>query len=559
MYLKNPLLSCRHQKKVSSSFFHIFKGRIFIYFFFINLISNCTYAYTYHPFLAVLLMVCLSSTLALLETIIYKSLNKSRLLGTLFFIVIALFYTFLILTDYFCIFNFQTTLNQDKLDILRETTAKETKEFLQTYLTFGKVFVGVVCIFLMHGVLFFLSTIFANKTWLQNVFAIMSIIGFISWGGMIVCYVKFHNGFTIPQYTSITRIAYSYHVSQERVNDIKELYKVCKHIKVSQDFNDKPNVIVLIGESASIYHSGVFGYKYNTTPNLKRMAAEGNLIPYDNAVSVDDHTHGVMESVFSLDSMHVAFSSTPLFPAVYKNCNYPTLCYDNQYFVGGINFLSDPILSKLMFTSRNSKGFQHDEELIRTIKPSVKPSLYIIHLLGQHYTYTLRYPKKWNKFNADEYDKSRWDEEQRTLIAQYDNATLYNDYVIASLINKFKDTNSVLIYFSDHGEEVFELRDYNGHGNAALSPNLRYQIRVPLMIWMSDFYKKKHEDIYNKAVANKHTPIVTDDISHTILSIGGLRTSWYKPQRDFLNIKYNKKKHRIVLNTIDYDSYSPTK
>ncbi len=79
------------------------------------------------------------------------------------------------------------------------------------------------------------------------------------------------------------------------------------------------------------------------------------------------------------------------------------------------------------------------------------------------------------------------------------------------------------------------------------------------MIWMSDFYKKKHEDIYNKAVANKHTPIVTDDISHTILSIGGLRTSWYKPQRDFLNIKYNKKKHRIVLNTIDYDSYSPTK
>lgn len=265
MIKKNPLLSCRHQKKVSSSFFHIFKGRIFIYFFFINLISNCTYAYTYHPFLAVLLMVCLSSTLALLETIIYKSLNKNRLLGTLFFIVIALFYTFLILTDYFCIFNFQTTLNQDKLDILRETTAKETKEFLQTYLTFGKVFVGVVCIFLMHGVLFFLSTIFANKTWLQNVFAIMSIIGFISWGGMIVCYVKFHNGFTIPQYTSITRIAYSYHVSQERVNDIKELYKVCKHIKVSQDFNDKPNVIVLIGESASIYHSGVFGYKYNTT------------------------------------------------------------------------------------------------------------------------------------------------------------------------------------------------------------------------------------------------------------------------------------------------------
>ena len=149
MIKKNPLLSCRHQKKVSSSFFHIFKGRIFIYFFFINLISNCTYAYTYHPFLAVLLMVCLSSTLALLETIIYKSLNKNRLLGTLFFIVIALFYTFLILTDYFCIFNFQTTLNQDKLD-LKGNYSKRNKRIPSNILNVWKGLCGS-CMYLLDA------------------------------------------------------------------------------------------------------------------------------------------------------------------------------------------------------------------------------------------------------------------------------------------------------------------------------------------------------------------------------------------------------------------------
>jgi len=72
-------------------------------------------------------------------------------------------------------------------------------------------------------------------------------------------------------------------------------------------------------------------------------------------------------------------------------------------------------------------------------------------------------------------------------------------------------------------------------------------------------HKKYHKDLYDKAVANRHVPITTDDISQAILSLGGMRTPWYKPQRDFLNSKYNKKKHRIVLNTIDYDSYSPTK
>ena len=354
----------------------------------------------------------------------------------LYLFLVGAVYTILILADYFCIFNFQTTFDQNKLDILRETTSKETKEFLQTYVSFGVVLGGLLSILLIHITLLFLSFITVKIKKICFFFAILSTIGFVGWGFMIFGYVRFHNGFTIPQYTSITRIAYSYLVSKQRQDDIRQLYAVCKQIPVSQYFKDKPNVIVLIGESSSVYHSGIFGYKYNTTPNLKCMEAEGSLIPFDNAVAVDDHTHGVMESVFSLDSLHVNFSSTPLFPAVY---------------------------------------------------------------------------------------------------------------------------NSVLIYFSDHGEEVFELRDYNGHGNAALSPNLRYQIRVPLIIWMSDSYKKYHKDLYDKAVANRHVPITTDDISQAILSLGGMRTPWYKPQRDFLNSKYNKKKHRTVLNTIDYDNYISTK
>ena len=477
----------------------------------------------------------------------------------MYLVAVGIIYTIIILTDYFCLFNFQSTFDQDKLDILRETTPKETREFLHTYLSFGLVLGGLACVLLMHIMLLRLSLFISKIKRVRFFFALVSTIGFMGWGFMIISYIKFHNGFSIPQYTSITRIAYSYHMSKKRLDEIKQLYTVCKQIPASQDFNDKPNVIVLIGESSSVYHSGLFGYKYNTTPNLKCMEAEGNLLAFDNAVSVDDHTHGVMESVFSLDSLRTNFNNTPLFPAVYKNAKYQTHCYDNQYFVGGVNFLSDPVLSRLMFTTRNQKGYTYDEELIRTVKVSNAPSLYVIHLMGQHYTYTQRYPQKWDKFQASEYDKIRWSENQRKLIAQYDNATLYNDFVVTSLINKFKNTNSVLIYFSDHGEEVFELRDYNGHGNAAYSPDLRYQIRVPLIMWMSDTYMKNHKDVYDKAVANKHTPIITDDVSHTILSLGGIKTPWYNPHRDFLNSKYNRGKRRIVLNSIDYDSYSPTK
>lgn len=495
----------------------------------------------------------------LVGNVIIQVFEQSKTIGVMFLLAVAIIYTIIILTDYFSLFNFQSTFDQNKLDILRETTPKETREFLQTYLSFGLVLGGLACVLLMHIMLLLLSFLISKIKRVRIFFALISIVGFMGWGFMIVSYIKFHNGFSIPQYTSITRIAYSYHISKKRLDEIKQIYTVCKQIPVSQDFRDKPNVIVLIGESASVYHSGLFGYKYNTTPNLKRMEEEGNLLAFDNVVSVDDHTHGVMESVFSLDSLRTDFNNTPLFPAVYKNAKYQTHCYDNQYFVGGVNFLSDPILSRLMFTTRNKSGYTYDEELIRTVKVSNAPSLYVIHLMGQHYTYTQRYPQNWDKFQAKEYDKIRWSGNQRKLIAEYDNATLYNDFVVTSLINKFKNTNSVLIYFSDHGEEVFELRDYNGHGNAAYSPDLRYQIRVPLIVWMSDTYIKNHKDVYDKAVTNMHTPIITDDVSHTILSLGGIKTPWYKPQRDFLNSKYNRKKRRIVLNSIDYDSYSPTK
>lgn len=494
----------------------------------------------------------------MIEVVLFRALVRFKWLSKAYLVLMGGGYTFLILCDYFCLFKFQTTLNQDKIDIIRETNPVETLEFLHTYLSFGLIISIIFGIVILVLLLIRLAAILSYFRKLSIVFSILSLCGVAVWTFMAFSYILFHNGFSIPQYTSITRILYSYKISKDREGDIVKLCAVCKKVKGSSTFDDKPNVIVLIGESSSVYHSELFGYDHHTTPKLKLLENQGSLIAFDDVVSVDDHTHGVMKSIFSLDSMGTAFGSTPLFPAVYKNSMYKVHCYDNQYFVGGINFLSSPELSKIMFTDRNETKFRYDEELIKSIKIVDNASLYVVHLLGQHYTYSTKYPNSWNKFKAKDYDANRWNEHQRELIAQYDNATLYNDFVISSLIQKFKDTNTILIHFSDHGEEVFELRDYNGHGNASLSPNLKYQIRVPLFIWMSDRYKKLHKDIYEKALASKHVPIITDDISHTILSVGGISTKWYKSSRDFLSNNYNAKKHRIVLHKIDYDAYEPT-
>lgn len=183
------------------------------------------------------------------------------------------------------------------------------------------------------------------------------------------------------------------------------------------------------------------------------------------------------------------------------------------------------------------------------------PALYILHLQGQHYAYENRYPNTFNKFTCADYDEKKWDESQRKIIAHYDNATLYNDYVINKLINKCRDKNVCLIYLSDHGEEVYDERDYMGHGDISKSKKLLdYQVRIPFIIWVSDKFKLENNELVDKIKQNENTPITTNDISHILLGLGDIDCDYYKPNRDFLNDKYDKSRHRITLNSVDYDA-----
>ena len=51
-----------------------------------------------------------------------------------------------------------------------------------------------------------------------------------------------------------------------------------------------------------------------------------------------------------------------------------------------------------------------------------------------------------------------------------------------------------------------------------------------------------------------HTPICIDDIGHTILDVAGITATDFVPRRSFVNPAYDKRRHRIVLHSVDYDS-----
>lgn len=519
------------------------------YFLILNLLSNLAELYYNREAVHVYHIMTLSFLFAYVETGIYY-LIKNKYFKRLYLGGIVLIHSLLIITDYFLLYKFHRIINQDVLDILAETNHKETLNFVQAYLSPITILTVIALYLMCNGIIILISRLLKKN--ISSIYIILAFLGILSLSYGAFSFIKFGNGMGIPQCTAYTRVLYSAYTVKKRMDSINQLSIVCKRTTATSEDPTMPIVVLVIGESHSVYHSSLYGYSKDTSPLLTKRFNNGDLYIFNDAVAIDDHTHGVMKSVFSLDSLGINFNAVPLFPSCFKKANYHTELWDNQYKVGqGISFLSDKELSSVLFDKRNSKFYKYDIDMVNDV--SIHDStLYIFHLWGQHYTYKNRYPSpQFNHFKPSDYDEEKNSLHQRKEMAEYDNATRYNDFVLNTIISKFEEKNAIVIYISDHGEEVYDIRNYMGHGDAATSPDYRYQIRVPFIIWMSPQYKDFHPLVFEKIKESMEKPISTDNISHFLLEIASIKSPYFSPYRSFINKKYNGSS-RIVLKSIKY-------
>ncbi len=523
---------------------------LYLYILLLNLISNYSVTIWHTKLGAIVGIFFLSAFIAYAELAVYNILPKY--IKSIFLWALIIVQNILLITDWFLVFNFQTLICPETIDILRETNLNETKGFLSTYLTLLNVISITISIIAINAAIFFASmAISAIKNFEKYIHSIS--IGGLIYVVIFIINFTFYGNRIIQHYSSITRTIHSVIVSINLSNAYLQVSDICRNVVATKSSNNDPAIIVILGESYSYFHSSLYDYEKATNPLLQNELLQGDLTIFDNVIAPSDHTSAVMRSIFSVGD---GISNTPLFPACFKNAGYRTIMYNNQYFIGEGErfFLSDLDISSTMFSARNANGYAFDGNLVAAMNPVDSNSLCIIHLMGQHYGYEDRYPKEFKHFTADDYDKSKYTDRQREFIAHYDNATLYNDYVIDQIIKKHEDKNCILIYFSDHGEEVFECRDYMGHGNAAHSPNIDLQIKVPFMIWASDKYQQNYPDKMERIKRATNFPITTNDIGHFLLDLADIRTEWLDYSRSFISDQYDTTRHRIVLNSIDYDA-----
>ena len=170
--------------------------------------------------------------------------------------------------------------------------------------------------------------------------------------------------------------------------------------------------------------------------------------------------------------------------------------------------------------------------------------------MGAHIGYYRRYPAEFGVFLPEQETGSSY--AVKYIRAAYDNAVLYNDFIVREIIRRFEDKNAIVIYISDHGEEVCDILDFYGHSETQISRNI---IEIPMMIWLSQKFSESYPELESRIAASIHRPYMTDDIIHTVLDIMSIETNDYDPARSVINPKFNASRPRIWVGHL-YDKAS---
>lgn len=134
-----------------------------------------------------------------------------------------------------------------------------------------------------------------------------------------------------------------------------------------------------------------------------------------------------------------------------KQAGYKTFWITNQQTMTARNtmltvFSRQTDKQYYMNQQRTQSAREYDTNVLKPFQevlndPAPK-KLIIVHLLGTHIKYKYRYPENQGKFDGNtDHVPPGLNAEELESYNDYDNANLYNDHVVASLIKDFKAAN----------------------------------------------------------------------------------------------------------------------
>lgn len=509
-------------------------------------------------FTGILSSICIATVLYMVS--VNRRWLRYLMIGILVFLYFAEFFVFQ---------HLHSRVNDKILFLVLQTNSRECGEFLSTYLLRKATIVPVIATAIIIA-LYILAKKYLDKPVLlsRKMMITIIIVNILSFSVFAVrtftdlFFFKLSSPTIVQLYKSI-RVLNDYSV------DIKLLENAID--KADGEFIDNneshPHIIFIIGESLNPNHTPFYGYRFNTMPNMMKENERGNVVVFDDAVTASNATSNVMDFIFSTspsregkDRWHY-----PIFPMIFKNAGYKVNYMDNQQTqtlgIVGVDyqfFNSEKVVdASLDYRNPQISGYDMDfviEQLKNIPDYGDHPVLDIYHINGQHSPAVRRYPASC-RFPVFDYSyRSDLNDAQKEVVRQYDMAVMYNDEVIARIIECVKDTDTILLFLSDHGEEIYDYRDQYGRTNETPTSGIAKNIyHVPMFVYTTPQYRARHPEKYQEIVAASAKPLYTPDISQMLFHIAGIRSKYADASRDPLSPAYISKGRRILGEEVDYD------
>ena len=317
----------------------------------------------------------------------------------------------------------------------------------------------------------------------------------------------------------------------------------------------KPLVVVLVvGETARAANWGLTGYARQTTPELAALAARSSaeqpsLISYPDVTACGTNTEVSLPCMFApvgrrdYDEDRIRGSESLLH--VLARAGAAVQWRDNQSGCKGVCAgLPQDEVTSLNLPGVCSEGRCMDEGLLAGLSQRLdavaaagKPTtqLLVLHMLGNHGpAYFRRYPPAFERFTPackfDDLQKCT----QQEIVNAYDNALLYTDHVLASLVAKLQaaspGVDTAMVYVSDHGESLGENNLYLHGLPYAIAPDT--QKKVPMLVWLSPGAAQATGVDAACLLRGAAMPVAHDHLFHTLLGLLDVKTALLEPAWD---------------------------
>ena len=426
---------------------------------------------------------------------------------------------------------------------LAQTNLAETREYIEVNIPYAEIAAGIIALVILGWLIFHASRFsFSRRQVSRKTWFVMLGLFCINLG---LCCLSI----------GATRLAHVYYETYETLHSFSDFQKIVEarrhmHIRnkvIADRLKAAPDgvYVLVIGESLTRDHMGVYGYPRETTPFQSRAISDPHYEFFNHGYSCYTQTVQVLTEALTEKNQYNDINLVDAYSVVdlAREAGFRTTWISNQSRfgvwdtpIGAIGSACDDQYWINQYVGTDVVTKDYDTALIPYLKkvdPNNRRQLVVIHLMGSHVSYWDRYPSEFYKWPENP-GNTRSTEE--IMNDEYDNSVLFNDYVIENIMNEatnFLHADGVL-YFSDHGEQVTERPGHN-------ADQFDYtMVHIPFWVYLSDQYRSMNPERVRLMDERRNMPFSNDMLYDTFMGIMGLTAAHYDSESDIFAPEFDK-------------------